>query len=496
MLALDPVLQVPPGVKLRRTWPQRLFLSLNVILALSCFGAAGGLLYVGNKTSQIQHVRLSHVLTDETDVDVASEPMNILLVGVDGADGLDPDDPVRAERDEEGIGGLRSDTIMVLRVMPAEQRVALVSFPRDLWVEIADTGRSDKINSAMFVDGPEALITTIQNNFGIPLDHYVQVDFAQFKRLVDVVDGVKVYFDTAARDFNTGLDIAEPGCVTLSGDQALAYARSRYYQYYDEETGSWESDPTSDLGRISRQQDFIKRALSRAVDKGVRNPFTLNQLVNTGLDAVVLDDGLNAADLIALGTRFRDFDPSKLETYSLPVYLDSVGEASIVRLIDSEAQPILDLFRGAGPADIQPAEVGVRVLNGTGRPSEGANTGDALAEVGFDVAGVGDSDPQDHTRTLVRFAPSNRSGAELVVRYLEAGADLVEDPDITDGLVEVITGSDYAGVNEEPAPATTTTTTTTAPGANPTTTSTTAVVTSTTRYGIVPGADDPANDCR
>ncbi|MGE0730910.1 MAG: LCP family protein, partial [Acidimicrobiia bacterium] len=489
------VLQVPPGVKLRRTWPQRLFLTLNVLLALACFAAAGGLLYVGNKTSQIQHIRLSHVLTDTQAVDVASEPMNILLVGVDSADGLDPDDPIRSERDEEGIGGLRSDTIMVLRVMPEEQRLALVSFPRDLYVEIAETGRYDKINSAMFVDGPEALISTIQNNFGIPLDHYVQVDFAQFKRLVDVVDGVKIYFDTAARDLNTGLDIAEPGCYTLTGDQALAYARSRYYQYWDEDSGSWESDPTADLGRISRQQDFIKRALGRAVDKGVRNPFTLNQLVNTGLDAVVLDDGLRAQDLIALGTRFRSFEPERLETYSLPVYLDSVGDASIVRLIESESDPILDVFRGVDPQDIDPASVGVRVLNGTGRELEASSTGEALAEVGFDVAGVGDTDPQDHTRTLVRFAPSERAGAELIVRYLRAGADLVEDPDITDGLVEVITGTDYSGVNTEPAPATTTTTTTAAGGVS-STTSTTEAVTSTTRYGIVPGADDPANDCR
>lgn len=485
------MLPVPAGVKLRRTWPQRLFLSLNVLIAFSCFGAAGGLLYVDNKTGQIQHVRLSHVLTGREDIDVATDPINILLVGVDGAEGLDVDDPIRAEREDEGIAGLRSDTIMVLRIMPAEERVALMSFPRDLWVEIADTGRNDKINSAMFVGGPQALIDTIWTNYGIPLDHYVQVDFAQFKQLVDVVDGVRVYFDTEARDLYTGLDIAEPGCVTLTGDQALAYARSRYYQYWDEDLGNWVYDETSDLGRISRQQDFIKRALRRAVTKGVRNPFTLNQLVNTGLQAVVLDDGLKASDLVALGTKFRAFDPENLETYSLPVVLDSVGEASIVRLVDDEAAPILDLFRGVSGVEADPSAVGVRVLNGTGRELEGAKTGDALAEVGFDVAGVGDADVQDVVRTRIRFAPEDRAGAELLVRYLSAGAVLVEDAAITDGLVEVTTGTDYRGVLAEPAPATTTTT-------NPAaaTTTTTSAVTSTTRYGVVPGADDPAADCR
>jgi LCP family protein required for cell wall assembly len=484
----------PAAVKLRRTWPQRLFLSLNVGLVLMCFAAAGGLLFVGNKTAQIQHVQLSHALTGAEDVDIDSDPINILLVGVDSAEGLDPDDPVRSDRDAEGIGGLRSDTIMILRVMPAEQRAALMSFPRDLWLEIGDSGRSDKINSAMFVGGPETLISTIWENYGIPLDHYVQVDFAQFKRLVDVIDGVNVYFDKPARDFNTGLDVPEAGCVKLTGDQALAYARSRYYQYYDAESESWESDPTSDLGRISRQQDFMKRALRRAVDKGARNPYTLNQLVNTGIEAVVLDDNLTAGDLISLGMTFRNFDPDQLETYSLPVYLDSIGEASIVRLDEEGAKPILDIFRGVDPANPDPASVGVRVLNGTGREREGGNTGDALAEVGFDVAGVGDADPQDVLRTTIRFAPADRVGAELLVRYLEAGAELVEDDTITDGLVELTTGQDFTGVNTEPAPATTTTSTTADPGAGATTT--TAAVTSTTRYGVVPGSEDAGAECR
>jgi len=478
-------------VKLRRTWPQRLLLALNIVVVLACFAAAGGLLYLDDKTAKIQHIQLSHVLTGRQDIDVATESINVLLVGVDSADGLDPDDPVRSERDREGVSGMRSDTIMILRIMPTEGRIALMSFPRDLWVEIARTGRKDKINSAMFVGGPQQLIDTIWSNFRIPLDHYVQVDFAQFKQLVDVIDGVKVYFDTAARDEYTGLDIAEPGCVTLNGDQALAYARSRYYEYYDEERGRWEYDGTSDLGRISRQQDFIRRALSRAVAKGIRNPFTLNQLVNTGLEAVVLDDGLSAADLITLGTKFRSFEPDQLETYPLPVVVDTIGDASVVRLLDTEAAPILDIFRGVSATELGPEQVSVRVLNGTGRPREGATTGEALAGVGFDVAGIGDADPQDVTRTRIRFAPKNRPGAELLARYLTAGATLVEDATVGDGLVEVTTGIDFRGVLQVPAAATTTTAPT--GGVVPTTT---VPMPSTTRYGVVPGSTDPAASCR
>ncbi len=208
----------------------------------------------------------------------------------------------------------------------------------------------------------------------------------------------------------------------------------------------------------------------------------------------MLDEGFGAAELVALGKKFRNFEPAMLETYSLPVVIDSVGEISIVRAIESESEPILDIFRGAVAAQPDPAEIGVRVLNGTGRELEGTTTGDALAEVGFDVAGIGDADPQGVARTIIRFAPEQRSQAEHLVRYLQAGATLVEDPDLTDGLIEITTGFDYRGVNDQPAPATTTTSTAPAPGA----TTTITPITSTTRYGVVPGseAEAEAANCR
>ncbi len=266
------MLSVPAGVKLRRTWPQRLFLSLATLVALTCFASAGALFYVDSKTGQIQHVRLSHALTGNDDLDGAKQPMNILMVGVDVADGLPEDDPRRAERDEQGISGLRSDTIMVLRIMPEQDRVALVSFPRDLWVEIAGTGRNDKINTALTVGGPATLIDTIQDNFAIPLDHYVQVDFAQFEQLVEVVDGVKVYFDTPVRDVYTGLDIPEPGCVTLHGTQALAYARSRYYEYYDEDSEDWLYDPTVGPGSHQPSAGLHPQGAGPGSDQGGSQP--------------------------------------------------------------------------------------------------------------------------------------------------------------------------------------------------------------------------------
>jgi LCP family protein required for cell wall assembly len=491
---------VHDGVKLRRTWPQRLFILANSLVVLCCFAAAAALTYVDAKAGQLKMINLGHVLTSDVDGATTSGPLNILMVGVDNAEGLDPEDPIRYEREAEGVGGLRSDTIMVLRLVPDSGQASLLSFPRDLWVTIGDTSRHDRINAAMSLGGPETLIKTITNNFDIPIDHYVQVDFAQFKRLVDVIGGVRVYFDQPARDANTGLLVPEPGCVNLTGDQALAYARSRYYEYFDGDR--WHFDGTADLGRISRQQDFIKRALRRAVSKGLRNPITLNRLVNTGLDAVTVDERFQASDILSLANRFRSFDPEDLTTLEVPVYNDSVGGASIVRLIESEAEPVLDVFRGRDPANLAPADVPVRVLNGSGRPGEGRAAGEALRGAGFDVVGVGDADSSDHVRSVIRHGPDDRAAADLLARHLEGSPSLEEAPELTDGVIELVTGTEYAGTREEPLPPTTTTATT-APSttsssapADGATTTVPAEVTTTSRYGVVPGDTDAAADCR
>jgi LCP family protein required for cell wall assembly len=103
----------------------------------------------------------------------------------------------------------------------------VLSFPRDLYVKIAGSNSRSRINSAYRRDDPQRLINTIYQNFGIGIDHYIQVDFCTFKTLVDAVGGVTVPFTFPARDPNTGLDVPTTGCYTFNGDHALAYVRSR-----------------------------------------------------------------------------------------------------------------------------------------------------------------------------------------------------------------------------------------------------------------------------
>ena len=339
---------------------------------------------------------------------------------------------------------------MILRLDPGTERASLLSLPRDLWVPLA-SGGNQRLNSAIQSGGPGELIDTIEGYLGIPVHHYIQVDFAGFQELVDVIGGVDVYFADPARDSRSLLSIEEAGCVTLDGQQALSYVRSRHFQIYQD--GRWRSDGSADLGRISRQQDFIVRALQGAVDNGVRNPVTLDRLVNAGLATVTVDDLLTADDIIDLGRAFRGFDPGALDLYSLPVVPSAVGGASVLRLVDDRAQPTLDRFRGTDAQDLRPADVRVLVLNGSGVTGPGQRGRRTIWR------GPG-SARSGRARRSASTSPRRSSGTwraarprpTLVARYLDPGArlELVEGPLGAD--VAVVTGQDYAGVLATPRP--------------------------------------------
>ena len=480
----------------RRSWPQRLLITFNVGVIAASLLAAGALGYANQKLGEVPTIDLTNV-TRETPTE-PGEPQNYLLVGTDSAEGISDDNSITNGRENLGI---LSDTIMLLRVEPGQVGAQLLSFPRDLWVTIPGAGEQ-RINAALSAGGPETLIQTIKDNFGIEIDHYVEVDWSGFQGLVRAVDGVPMYFDKPLRDGTTGLNIPSAGCVTLDPNQALAFSRSRHLEYYED--GSWHTDGTGDLGRISRQQAFVRQSIQRAIDKGVRNPITLNSLVNVGIDTVTqIDNQLTPDDLITLGRAFDTFEPDDLQTMSLDVYDDSVNGASILRLQDTEAnQERFDIFKGVGQAgtgSTPAASVRVAINNGTGATGQATEVAEAFAGLGFDTSpGTGDAENFDFARTVVRYAPGNEATAAFVAAQVEGGADLQEVGSTYIADVIVVTGADYAGLTSELVPpptpldgaggtATGDPTTTTAP------TGTVEVPPSSTQYGVVP--DENAGEC-
>ena len=491
----------------RRTWPQRLVISFNVVAIVAALATAGSVAYAKHKLSQISRVDLSAANFRGTKGLTSTDPRNFLIVGADSDVGLGPNDP--AVQGRQNVGGVRSDTIMVVRIDPKTTQAKILSFPRDLWVDIPGQSKN-RINAALQFGGPDLLIQTIKQDFGIDINHYVQVDFAGFKSLVAVLGGIPIYFATPVADGSSegssGLHIDYPGCTMLDPTGALAYVRSRHL--YRIINGHRVYDGTSDLGRISRQQDFIKRVLQRAIAQGARNPFKLVSMVDIGVRNIALDRETTAQDLIDLGTTFRNFDPATLQSYSLPVTDANHGGAAVLDLQVGPAEPTLALFRGTGAATnsglVVPNAVAVKVLNGTGKSNQAASTTDALRADGFQT------ESPDQTlavaRTEVHYMPGMEAQAVLVAQYLYADPILVADPDAATIIVK--TGPDFGAVLTTPrpvsqisVPATTTTSTaptttstvvaaTTAPTAGGTVTSTTNLgpaVTTTTVAGYVPG---------
>ncbi len=445
------------GVGLRRTWPQRLLITFNCLLITACLVGAGTLGYFYQRFGQLPRVDLAEGVLGE---EPPGEPVNFLLVGSDTRAFTAGDEQAEESFGGEGlVGGQRSDTIILIRVDPRSEQAAMVSFPRDLYVDIAGTGGRGRINSA-FEGGPEQLIRTITQNFGIPINHYVQVDFAGFKGLVDAVDGVEIFLAAPVRDRDaqgnnlSGLNITDSGCISLSGDQALSYVRSRHFQELVD--GRWRADPTGDIGRIARQQDFIRRAMSEAISRDLLNPGRINELVDVGIENVTVDRNLDARDIVSLGKRFRSLTPESLQQFSLPVENANIGGAAVLLLQDGqETEDIFNVFRGiapAGPGEVAPSAVTVRVLNGTGVPGQAGGARDGLTAAGFTVGGVGDG-TSGTGATVVRYGSGQGAKAQLIARYLEPEVQLVEDPSLAGVDAVVLTGETFVGVLTAPRPA-------------------------------------------
>ena len=348
-------------------------------------------------------------------------------------------------------GGQRSDTIMIARVDPDEEKVDMVSLPRDLWVPIAGTGANERINTA-YSEGRQALIDTIEGDFDIAIHHYIEVDFAGFKGLVESIDGVPMYFDTAMRDQHSGLFVAGEGCLTLDGGQALSLARSRQLEYFT--SGIWVTDPTGDLGRISRQQTLVLEAISRATSLDLNSPARISRIIDVGIKNIGVDPNLTFDDMAGLAARFRTADRNLLHTHILPVDpYTTAGGAAVLALRETQAEPIFEIFRGVEHDGLMPTDVKLAVVNGSGTEGQAASVAQALEYVGFGVTTVGglsDIDEQAHEQTQIRFHPDDQERAMTLATHLSAGALLVEDDSLETKNLLLVTGTDFSTVTEQP----------------------------------------------
>ena len=247
---------------------------------------------------------------------------NYLIVGTDSREGIDPNDPNAGAFLDEGVAGSRTDTIMVLRV--AGGTTSLLSVPRDLWVIDPATGEKGRINST-FAAGPANLIVAVEQ-LGIPVNHYMEINFVSFAGLVDAIGGITIDVPAPARDGNSGLQIDEAGTVTLDGSQALAYVRSRYYEQFVD--GQWQRDPTGDIGRTERQRAFLTSLLGSVAD--TRNPLALARVPGAVGTGMRIDDDLTYFGALRLAWALRGASP---QAVTIPVTpRTTTGGAAVLEL--------------------------------------------------------------------------------------------------------------------------------------------------------------------
>lgn len=281
-----------------------------VVVGLIIALLGGGYGYTLWRFNSIPRVHVAGELPQLT-----GQPFNILEIGSDSRVGLTG--KVAVATGAASVSGQRSDVVKIMHIDPVAGTISVISIPRDTMTTLlanqALYGSYNRIN-VNFANGPSLLAQTITANFGIPINHVVVVSFAGLINSIDAIGGIYLNFPYPAKDMMSGLNIKQTGCQLVSHFQALAVARSRHYEWF--QNGVWNYDGTSDYGRIDRQNAFMRAIIDRI--RGLYNPLTINSFLSKIPQGITLDDHFSLTELIAIAVKFHGINPSSMLTYTLP----------------------------------------------------------------------------------------------------------------------------------------------------------------------------------
>ena len=468
----------PPPPR-RRRWVKWTIIGLVVLVVLAAAVAGGGYLYVRSRLDKIRRVPVAGTRAVDT-----GSPENILLTGSDSRAG-EPAGAASHFGSSSLVAGQRSDVIILLHIDPRTSKGAMLSIPRDTFVKLAGGGYG-KINQA-FDTGPTELIETITQNFGITINHYATIDFTGLINLTDAVGGVCMNFPYPVRDGSptgtgneSGLNIPTAGRHVLDGNTALAFVRSRYYQYY--ENGYWHIEGTGDIGRIIRQHEYIRALATKAVHDAKHNPFTANSLINHAVNDLTVDSGLSSSDILHLAFQFMSLNPGQIPSWTLPYSaVNNYGSYGDVLMPEPgpDQQTIAAWQAYGAPAPkasgspttsttLPPSQVSVQVLNGSGVTGQAARAAADLRAAGFTVTSYGTGASFGHTTSIVSYGPGGLAQARSLAGAVKGGAVLQEDRSLPGTTVVLTTGTTFSGISVS-GPATTATTAPPSAAAQPTT---------------------------
>ncbi len=449
--------------------------TLLLVLVLIAGAAAGYGWYLNHEIHRIDLRNLTSAPVKGADAGTE----NILMIGSTDRCALKVQNPAYGLC-SQGVNGVNSDVVMILHLNPANNSLSILSIPRDLFVPNARSDGANKIDAALY-QGPDQLINAIEEDFGIPIQHFVELNFDSFINVVQALGGIKMYFPEPVFDAYSGLNIQATGCLPLNGTQALQVVRARHLQYKGPGVTTtnpnyWPQEAQSDIARIRRDHEFLRVLATAVKAKGLSNPITDEQLVSGVVGQLTVDSGFSASDMINLVLGFHNVDVNAAPQLTLPVVVDQFGsytyQGGSYGDIEFPAQPqdrnTVDQFLGltsnnddtySGGKLPAPSTVTVSVLNGSGAYNQATDTSQSLQALGFKIGTIGDTAPVgQEAETVVYYSsktPTELAAAQAVANSMTGAVIMAEDPtQVKPGSqVTVVTGTQFS-VNAPPATST------------------------------------------
>jgi LCP family protein required for cell wall assembly len=465
-------------------------IALGVVVVLIVGGVVADYFYLGSLLNR-QHI--GHLQSTGSSV-------NILLIGSTTRCGL------KTQNIAFGLcattTGVNSDIDMIVHLDPATRTVSLLSIPRDTFVANARAEGANKIDAALY-EGPTQLVAAIEEDFGIPINHYVELNFDTFQGVVNALGGVRMYFPMPVFDAYSGLYVPHPGCILLDGYRALQVVRARHLQIQTNPAvtnrADWTQEALSDLARIRRTHEFLRVLAAKVSARGLGSPLTDQSIAASVLGDLTVDTGFSEGSMVSLATTFAHVNIANVAQETFPVvgvnspngYQYKGGSyGDIVFPVQPTGYSLIDQLFGAsmsmstftGKALPAPSTFKISVENGSGIANQAANIAAGLTSKGYDVSATGDRTPTGPIpETMVWYGgtPPPDTGdwknpgleaAQSVMSQIEGPAIMGYNPsEVTPGtLLTVQTGT---GLTLKPNVATTTATVKTSTAAYSTTSS-------------------------
>ena len=449
-----------PGAR-KRHWLRWTSLAVVVIVAI---GGISAYTKYRQVYDSIKRVPLTDLGKRPVQYSTASE--NILVYGSDSRAGLTARQQAEFHTGNDQTDN--TDTIMVIHMSPGRHLITVLSIPRDTMVPMyqcaagpgypgqpADPSQYVQVNALLAIGGPSCLFKTVEQQTGIYIGHFIGLGMLGFVNVIDDLGGVNVCVPFTVDDAVSGLDLPA-GKDHVTGVQALAFWRTR------EDIGTG-----SDLERIQRDQ-FMSAQLVKAVlgSDLLGNPLKLLKVVSDAASQMTTDSGMSPSDLFDIGESLRGLNSKDVQFITAPNE-PFPAESGRVQFAEPQAAEVFSAIAhdvtvpkvapaptttptaGAQVLTTSPSNVKVDVLNGSGVQGIASQVSTGLSSRGFDVTGAADADNFGYTTSVIEYATPADLTAVNTLKAELSDVTVEQDTSLTPGTIELIVGSDYAGLTPQ-----------------------------------------------